>query len=72
MTLIHNERTKLTGNYLNGIAIAIFAVGTFNPLVASIGAEGPGIATAITSVICFLASLALHLASRRILKGLMS
>ena len=29
MSLIHNERTQLTATYLNGIAIAIFAVGGF-------------------------------------------
>lgn len=31
MSLIHNERAKLTATYINGIAIAIFAVGSFAP-----------------------------------------
>lgn len=34
MSLLHNERTKLTANFLTGMAIAVVAVGGFAPLVA--------------------------------------
>ncbi len=36
MVLVANERTKLTANWLNGLATAIIAAGVFAPLVASI------------------------------------
>ena len=32
MSLIHNERIKLRATYLNGLAIAVFAVGSLAPL----------------------------------------
>ena len=73
MSLIHNERTKLTTTYFNGLAIAVFAVGAFAPAVAGIS-QAPGAinwATAAVVVICLLASGALHLAARRLLKGLL-
>lgn len=34
MSLVGNERTKLTATYLNRVAIAIFAIGAFAPLVS--------------------------------------
>jgi len=33
MSLIHNEQTKLTATYLNGLAMAIFAIGAVAPVV---------------------------------------
>ena len=33
MKTVHNERLKLTAAFLNGIAIAIFVIGTFAPAV---------------------------------------
>ena len=34
MSLIHNERTKLTATWLNTLATALVAAGTFAPLAA--------------------------------------
>jgi hypothetical protein len=34
MNLVGNERTKLTATYVNGVAIAIFAIGGFAPLIS--------------------------------------
>ena len=34
MSLVHNEQTKLRATYLNGLAIATFAVGSLAPIVA--------------------------------------
>ena len=69
MSLIHNEQIMLTATYLNGLASAVLAIGGFAPLVSyAYGADGqsPGAVAAI-SLICLLASVALHLADRRIL-----
>lgn len=68
---IHNERTKLTATWLNGISIAMYAVGGLAPLSSSIyNTGGPGILVAIGTLICFSAATALHLLARRTLKGL--
>jgi hypothetical protein len=73
MSLIHNERTKLTATYLNGIAIAVFAVGSLGPSLSSLyGTVAPSWALLITSGICLIASGALHWMARQILKGLES
>ncbi len=68
MPLIHNERTKLTATYLNGIAIALFAVGAIAPIVSVLnnGAQG-GWPIALLAIICIAVSAALHLMARKIL-----
>ncbi|QRM42397.1 amino acid transporter [Rhizobium sp. BG4] len=71
MSLVENERTKLTATFLNGIAIAVFAVGSFAPTIASLGATGTTSTTIrMIAVICLLASGALHLTARGTLRGL--
>jgi multidrug transporter EmrE-like cation transporter len=71
MSLIENERTKLTATYINGIAIAVFAVGSFAPTITSLnGAVGFPVVTGIAAVSCICASGALHFMARRVLKGL--
>ncbi|MBB3811453.1 MFS-type transporter involved in bile tolerance (Atg22 family) [Pseudochelatococcus contaminans] len=67
--LVHNERTKLTSTYLNGIAIATFAIGALAPTV-SVGngsATASSIAVTLISVICITASLGLHFFARHLL-----
>jgi hypothetical protein len=34
MFLVHNERTKLTASWLNGLATALIAAGFFGPMAA--------------------------------------
>ena len=72
MSLVHNERTKLTATYLNGLAIALFAVGGLAPIFSRAFGEGarPLWTLATAAVICLVGSAALHLWARRILKGL--
>lgn len=71
MSLMQNERTKLSATYLNGIAIAIIAVGGFAPLVARVSmGEAPSLSVAILCVTCILISATLHYAARYVLKGL--
>lgn len=68
MSLIRNERTKLTATFLNGLAIAIFAVGgltqsirAFNePTTVTLG-------TVVLGVVCLLGAFALHMTGRWIL-----
>lgn len=71
MSLVHNEQTKLTATFLNGIAIAVLAVGGLAPLVASLSG-GVGLTSLIVVLggVCFVVSLVLHLAARHLLRGL--
>ncbi len=71
MSLIRNEQTKLLATYLNGIAVAVFAVGSLAPVFSNIyGGSGASWLLAGTSVLCVFASAALHLIARRVLRRL--
>ncbi|TCQ25007.1 amino acid transporter [Rhizobium sp. PP-CC-3G-465] len=71
MSLIHNERTKLTATYLNGVAIAIFAVGGFAPAIGWLNTgAAPGLTVAIVCLVCISSSVGLHFIERSVLKGL--
>ena len=68
MSLIHNERTKLTATYFNGLALAVFGVGGLAPLFSYAFSDNdsrPLWAVALVSVICMAISAALHLLARR-------
>lgn len=67
---IHNERTRLTATYINGMATALAAAGAFAPLFALVyGEANPASlrSRAIGFAICISISLALHLLARWIL-----
>lgn len=71
--MVHIERTKLTATYLNGLAIAIFAVGALAPVFSNFygNASNMGLGSlAIGTVICLIISLALHFVARRFLRRL--
>ena len=71
MSLVRNEQAKLTANYLNGVAIAVFAVGSLGSLIPALSSDGsPAILSVVVSGICFALSLALHLIARRVLRRL--
>jgi len=71
MSLVHNERTKLTATYINGVAIAVFAVGSFAPAIASLNGVGSLLSAGnLIVLICLGASAALHFLARRTLKAL--
>lgn len=60
---IHNERTKLTANYLNGLATAIAAAGAFAPLFALIYRDQDVPSLWIIGLgfcVCILVSVTLH------------
>lgn len=70
--LVRNERLKLSATYLNGIAIALIAVGGFAPSISVLtgaSAAQAGFAAALLAV-CTSISVALHLSASRLLKGL--
>lgn len=59
------ERIKLRSQYANGMAISLFAVGVLGPVVAIMGTDGNTTARlvglALTAIVCFGLSVALHL-----------
>lgn len=71
MSLIHNERTKLTATWLNTQATALIAAGTFAPAAAVVyGLSQPGVgAIYIASLMlaCWVLGWCLHLAARAFL-----
>jgi hypothetical protein len=71
--LVRNERLKLFATYLNGLGIALFAVGGLAPLFSvlygSTSGNPMGFVAAV-SASCFIASVALHLLGSFILRGL--
>jgi len=69
MSLIHNERTKLTATFLNGLAIAFIAVGALAPVLAG-GFRNPAIYVAQAAV-CLVTAFALHFEARKLLGRLL-
>ena len=73
MSLIHNERTKLRARYLNGLAIAIFAVGGLAPAFNAAYAAPSGVpywAVALSSLVCLIISTVLHVRASWVLRDL--
>ncbi|HEX8166970.1 MAG TPA: hypothetical protein VF601_14455 [Beijerinckiaceae bacterium] len=74
MSVIHNERVKLTATWLNTLASATATVGVLAPLASIVYGLGPSqpslIALVPAMAIWFFAALALHLGARRMLRGL--
>jgi hypothetical protein len=75
MSLIHNERTKLSATALNGTAVASIAAGFITPLAAvSFGVPSAGGRGAVTTTLFAFAWLAvggiLHLTARYLLGSL--
>jgi hypothetical protein len=72
MKLIDNEQAKLSATYLNGLAIAVMAVGGFAPLISfPFSGDARSLwTTMLVVVICMGVSAALHFLGRRVLVGL--
>lgn len=71
MSLIHNERVKLLATYVNGLAIAVFAVGGLAPILSLFtGAIVPDRASYALWIvaICIVFSAALHFTASLILR----
>jgi hypothetical protein len=74
MSLIHNERTKLTANAFNTAATSCFTLGVLAPMAAAFYNVGPG-AISFRSIVLGAAiwlciALVLHYNARRQLGGL--
>lgn len=69
MSLVHNERTKLTATFLNGVAIAVVAIGGLAPAVAVVGgASNLAVATLVVQfMVCLAGGGILHFAARWVL-----
>lgn len=69
MSLIRNEQTKLTATFLNGIAIAMFAVGNLAPSIGLAAGSVPASPLVVFLMgYCLGTCLILHLTARRILR----
>ncbi len=70
MNLVSNEQAKLTATYINGIAIALAAIGGIAPWIAFLLQPSPTgiLSVSLSSVICFSVSLVLHSVALRVLK----
>ncbi|MCX5495182.1 amino acid transporter [Kaistia dalseonensis] len=72
--LVQNEQRKLTASFLNGIAIALFAVGGLAQILSAFYATNPGhpdrLIVVSISLIFIGVSAGAHQLARRVLKGL--
>ncbi|ABD87175.1 hypothetical protein [Rhodopseudomonas palustris] len=72
--LVRNERLKLTANWLNTLATAIFAVGGFGPLVSYGFGLVPSSIDRLTVIAaagtCLVVATTIHLAARGVLGSL--
>lgn len=68
MTLIHNEQTKLSATWLNGVSLAIFGAGGFGPWITLANPSGPHydpLILSLITVICILVAVGLHFMATR-------
>jgi hypothetical protein len=78
MSLVHNERIKLTAAAIDRVSTAMFVVGFLGPLSASIfGSSSTSIAfhgmiDIVEGVFWLATGVVLHLSARRVLNGLKS
>ena len=75
MSLVENERAKLTANWLNPMASGIIITGVIAPIIAALyGVPGPSQTAPATlariSVIWVATGTALHVIARRLLRSL--
>ena len=74
VSLIHNERTKLTAAFVNTLATALVAAGGFAPLAAIIyGISNQHVAgtyVAFVIVVCIMIGVFLHWVGRALLGSL--
>lgn len=74
MSLVNNERVKLTATYLNGVAIAVFAVGTLAPLFSYAYSDADSSrslwSVILVSAACLVISGTIHYGARYSLRKL--
>jgi hypothetical protein len=68
---VKNERLKLLATFVNGMGIAMFAVGVLAPMISDIGLSSErGSLAVLSTIICFVGAFALHYLGSTILRGL--
>ncbi|MCJ2054757.1 amino acid transporter [Methylobacterium sp. J-070] len=70
---MHNERTKLTATYMNGVAIAAIAVGGLAPIAQNHFETMSDLEIGlffVKLVLCLVASFGLHLGASFLLRGM--
>ena len=77
MSLVHNERIKLTAAAIDRLSTAMFVVGFFGPLVTLFTSQDAFDHVdlwkmLVFSLISIIFSFALHFGARRMLQGLQS
>lgn len=70
MSLVHNEKTKLTATWLNSVAAAAVAVGGIAPSVAAVTGTIGALAALALFAFWVSAGVGLHLWARSILSRL--
>jgi hypothetical protein len=74
MFLVHNECTKLTANWLNTLATALVAAGTFAPFAALLyglsSTNNDHWLLSVLAGLCFMGGIALHMGGRVFLRRL--
>ena len=74
MFLVHNEQTKLSATWLNTLATALVAAGTFAPIAALFygfaNSATDRAALTVGAGVCFAMGIALHFIARAFLRRL--
>jgi hypothetical protein len=75
MSLVHNERIKLTAAAIDRASTSMFVVGFLGPVVATFYTDGETSPVHAVSLvagggICVIISVLLHFVARSVLKGL--
>lgn len=72
--IVRNERRKLTASWISTVATALTAAGAFAPVASYVYGVGStltnGYAMFLSSAVCVLISVVLHLVARLALGGL--
>ncbi|WP_271168202.1 amino acid transporter protein [Hansschlegelia plantiphila] len=68
--LVENERIKLSAAFLNGAAVAIFAVGSFAPMVTAMAQQHSGLFPFVIGLVSLIFSIYTHFQARRTLRDL--
>ena len=73
MDLIHNERIKLLATFINGIAIAVFALGGLAPISSALyGTSSFQTPILINSAVCLVTAFGVHYVGSMVLTRMRS
>lgn len=68
--LVRNEQRKLTGTFVNGVGIAVFAIGGLSQLATMLTKGAIDATVTVFVLVCVAAALGLHSLARSTLRGL--